>query len=610
LPASALVVTDASQPRPALVRSNAPSPPRVLFLLDTSSSLPPEFLGAQAAGVVHDMGAGVAAIDPASQFAVASVYEGLSGLSNWMSDLDILRTTAASALGYQSALWFSLAEAALTDASVIVFITDGVAEEPPTDLDLQRVSNGPPVVMLGVGDVDQPTLRRMAELSGGTSGAVTQSAEAVTSVASFLRARRSAPLDIQYTASKDGPSSRPVTLQVGKAPVSAPVSYDVPVAGQRSVPDGVAGVYLTLTYDNQSVTRTLAGGTFAANDVVPQATLDEVRLALLGEYAVSFEGGAPTTAQWFDDMAAAKLALEPLWTAAHQHVNGTKLAEALATLQPTIQRTLPVLHTALPAASNSLVFETGLRAVLLASYPVPGKGLRTRADILPFTRFATAVDDDSAFSKTLEASLLLALAEKSVYTTSTVALLEGKSLLGLRDYPDLEEAMPTVAPERRAALKRALEPYENNINVVAQDASVLAFFTIDRRTGSALAIMPDGSGGGLSGDDKRSYDSAMSLANWLSVVGEFGGLGFAFGGVVALSKAILRVITAEALMVAAIGTDEDPGNPFADGGCNLACDLAKSTVSEVFGLGALSKADALADALGPGGYSCGCGSGP
>jgi hypothetical protein len=89
----------------------------------------------------------------------------------------------------------------------------------------------------------------------------------------------------------------------------------------------------------------------------------------------------------------------------------------------------------------------------------------------------------------------------------------------------------------------------------------------------------------------------------ISAMGNFAGASFGFGAVIALQAAILKVVIAEAGMIASIGPDAQGTDPFGKAACGLACDLAKGAISvpvPIFG-----QIEGGAN-VGGSGISCGC----
>ena len=81
--------------------------------------------------------------------------------------------------------------------------------------------------------------------------------------------------------------------------------------------------------------------------------------------------------------------------------------------------------------------------------------------------------------------------------------------------------------------------------MVPVDGSVPAFYVVDPATGSMLAILFDGSGGGLSASDQALASATLKVLDLMSAAGNFAGASFGFGAVIALQAAILKVVIAE-----------------------------------------------------------------
>jgi hypothetical protein len=607
LGASSWKVEEDGVARPFTLMSNDSPFPRVLFILDTSTSLPPAFLGAEAAKVVRQIAERFLLIDPTCTFQVGAVDGGLTTPSTATPDPLKLEADALAVSGYASELWKALDDAAQYSPTLIVFLTDGASDSPPTADQLSRIASSVPAVMIGVGTVDMPSLEKMAAASGGKAFLVSQPDEAVNASATFLKERTEQPVEINYEAPSQGPSTRSVKLTLVGTTKEAQTTYNVPAVADGILPPALCGIHLTVTWGSRTFLRTIVGLPPEKATAIPQALLDEVRYALFGATVISFEGEAPTLSQWIDDYLAAKLSLEPLWNAVQAGDAPAARAAFSAGLR-TLPSGLPNLHLALQEApfSGPVPFSVGLRAVLTHTRVVPGKGTVRRVDILPLTRFASvSTTPQAAFERTLESSLLLSLAESKLFQNSTVSLLENQDLRLLDTYPSVDTDLADLDAATRQTWGKLLEPYAESINVLPKSGKPFAFYCLDPRTGTAIGVLPDGTGGGSSSDPKAVGNAALGLLNWASLLGELGGFGFAFGAFVALQKAILKVIIAEAIAVSQIGGD---GDPFSGKGpiCDLACDLAKSAAWELTGMGKVSKADAWAEAVTGKSIPCGC----
>jgi len=218
--------------------------------------------------------------------------------------------------------------------------------------------------------------------------------------------------------------------------------------------------------------------------------------------------------------------------------------------------------------------------VLVSAYPHPTRGVVRHADILPFTQFATVGGATPAdnFARTLARSSILAMAEEQLYKESTSGLLRGQTLEVLAPYA-VATPFPALGSTGQAAWQTELAPFWDKIAIVPADGSKPAFFVVDPKTGSLLAMLSDGSGGGLSASDQALGDGTLKLLDLMNVVGAFGGASLGFGCTLALGAAILKVVLAEAAMVAQIGPDATADNPFSKAACGLGCDLAKNLIA-------------------------------
>ncbi len=608
LPASAFQVAEQGAAVPFLLTSNASSPPRVLFVVDTSNSLPATFRGAEAANVIRQIAEALLAQDSRCQFSAAAVESGITTPSAYTADLAVLEADCIKLSGYASALWKALAQASDRRPSAIVFITDGIAEDLPMPEELATISAGPPAVFLAVGTVDSTILAQMAAASNGIVFPVTQASEAVSSVSGFLKMRAAEPYTIQYTASEQGPTTRNVTVALASTSQKANGTYEVPAQASRTPRPVLCGIGLTIKYRDIEVTRNLAGHDMESSAAPSADDTERVRFALFGSSVISFEGEAPSISRWLDDLLTAKLSRKDFWDARKRADANGMLAAFSAGITYVPANLVPLHHPLAPSEKGkATTLTSGIRAVMLSSFLVPGKGLVQKADILPMTQFSTpATDDMAGFRQTVERSLLLGLVEKALYNASTAKALEGKTLRGLKSSPVLDIELSDWPEALRNEWKPILRPYADNINLVPSDGTPHAFWSIHRQTGTVVGVLPDGSGGGLSTDDKKLGNVAQNALGWASLAGELGGFGLAFGGFVALQKAILKAILAEADAVSRIGDDEAPPFSLTGPGCDFACDVVKGAVFDHYGLGSLSKLDAWAEALTGKSIPCGC----
>jgi len=308
-------------------------------------------------------------------------------------------------------------------------------------------------------------------------------------------------------------------------------------------------------------------------------------------------------AHWFDDLLTARLSLRQFWEA-RQRGDAKAMMDAYKGGLLQVPAGLMPLHHVLPQSADEVTFEHGLRMVLLSSFSAPDRKRIQRADLLPFTRFSSLGGSDRAnFDATLSRTAVLAVAEGANYQTSTYGRLRDKQLRALPPFASIATELPSLTAAQQAVWMKMLEPYQAGINVIPSDGDPIGFFTIAPDTGSMLAILPDGTGGGFFSRDPGDW--AGAVINIAAVIGDIGGFGFAFGAWCIFAKTLVQLILAATVQIAKM---EGGAPPFSPNGtlCGLACDLAKNTALAALGLGAVSNLDNLVEAATGQGIPCGC----
>lgn len=584
LPPEALTLEEDGVRLGFVLHANVPPPQRVLLLFDTSDSIPAEFRGAAAVDLGRQLATELVAAHPTLQLRAAAIDAGLAAAKgDWTRDPVALAAGVEALTGFGSDMWATLVDARKLAPTVIVLISDGQATDRPELIPQHqpKVAAGVPVVAIGVGPVDEATMATIASLTGGTSTTAERRAEAVAAVAGYVGVREAQPYDLTYQAPAEGAATRTISLAVGPTATAA-ATYDVPVEEERVRAPALVGLYLSVSQGSRRVLRTLAGidpnRPLGFREDVPPQVVEEVRGALFGSALLSVEGAAPTAAAWFDDFLSTKPTLRALWTA----TEGTDLVAIADALQGGIVAIPPVLmalHAPLPGSADerSLTFETGLRAVLYVEQPRLGVGLVQRADILPLADWQTATDDPrDAYRLTLTRTARLAIAEAELFETSAASRIGSRPLTGV----PARTPVPSTGPA--SEWSRLLDAYRDDHRFVPTDTGEFAMWAANMVSGRLLGILPDGSGGGSQTVYEKTVDEAERLLAMLSLIGGLYGAGFAFSAFLALQKAIVNQIVRQAIMVAAIGTEECIDPRFNEVLKNLACDLAKSALPKLY----------------------------
>lgn len=576
LPASAFDLREQGERLPfVLERAQAP-PSRVLFLLDTSGSIPEQFRGERYGASIRTISERLLDAQPDVQFRVATVsFEDADDVTDWTTDLDLLVQGATAAEGFGSALWQALADANKFGPTATVVVTDGRATVDGVSNDLlgepspaQRaaVARGAPALLIGVGDdIDEDMLELLGSTSGGQAFTVDDPDELVDAVAQRLADRMIPPYRLRWTAPTDGPDERRVTVGVPMTGASGEATYRVPPAGERALPEAIAGLYLEVEADRLVTRRHLAGLRDDTDRIggdppaITPAMLEEARRGLFGQYELVVEPSPPTMAHVLDDLVTARLSHEAVVRAVDDDQRRAAVEAGYATVDPNLW---DVAAPVLADDTAPVTYELGPRLWVRSTRIVPGAdsdAVRTSVDVLPHTRFATAdPDPDVAGRATARQSLRIALAEQAFYTSSTAGLLADEDLAATAS---IRADLPDADPDAVDALARAARgwPWRHARRLVPGDGTPTALWVLDEETGTVAGVLADGSGGGSEVEDiNNTFDDAASMLDTVNKLGDlskfFGGpgLSFAFGVWADLEKTKLEKLRAATIMLATL----------------------------------------------------------
>ncbi|MGA9523900.1 MAG: hypothetical protein WBV82_20735, partial [Myxococcaceae bacterium] len=577
LPASAFELTEDGARMGFTLLENAPPPPRVVFVLDRSTSMPADFRGSGAAQLLRDVASALLAKDPRCQFRV-HVIDGNVNDGAWTSDPAELANAAQTQSGSGSGLWKALAAVSSLGASTIVMVTDGAAASGPSSDELAAITLAPPSLFLQVvsGAIDH--LERMAELTGGTVLSTVDHAEASTQIDTFLRARERNAYLLRYHAPSDGVATRQVRLRLKDVAPFADAAYSPPALADRAPRGRVGGLLLAFESTGEpTLTRLLAGDRSPAPDA-PDALFDEVEGAFFGGAEIHFEGGAPTLGAFVEDWLTARLEHEPVLAAlSAPSATVEQLQQAFTSRPPAYHLSSWLPHLALQdQAEEEILHRTGLRAVISARVPRFGAPLLRRLDILPLGHHRSiASNKRRSLESTMAATARFALLEKSWYERSTAALLEGAALTYLRPGYTLASVLPSLPAGTIARWNRAMETYSSWHRLVPSTGAPVAFWAVHPASGELIGVLESGAGGGEGTSNECDLSRLLDGLDRLgSLAGATGALGSAAGTWYSLEITKARKLLAATVVISGgtpMSTDPtDWSDFFGAAGCGAA----------------------------------------
>lgn len=605
LGADAFRVYEDDEPVAFTVRQNQAPPPRVVLLVDASTSMPAEYLGAGAVAFAEDLIGEIYAQFPNAWVKVGTVFVGAAfapgGWATNQLDAEVQAAWLETATG-TSEIYRALAEANEEGPTVIALVTDADATDAASDEYRNAISAGVPVFTIGVGTVVQAHLDAFAELSGGTSTTAADPSAAVTAILDEIGARAAEDYVLTYRAPREGPATRSVRVELDAGRVSTEGTYSVPTS--PTTPPSLSGLYLTVRAGGREYSRAIAGlnrGFTTGWVEVTDAMLADVEAAVLGRVSIAVEGGAPNPSVWLDDWFTEQLSIEPLWEA---YLSGDQ-AQMEAAVENGMVLTPPelfVAHTPLPGSygDSSLTFPTSMRIATYVQKAELGVGYSDQLDLFALGRFSTVADDAAlAWQTTLERTAYLAVMEDALFDTSTLSLLQGIPLRTI-DSGAASIQLADLDPAVTAQWAHLDDPLGIEYQMVLpQGGTPFAFWAVHKETGTTVGVLPDGSGGAT----RKELEANLAATNKvLDVIGNVGTLlGANVGAWVKLEQTKAALLTKATIVIA---TGEDPGgweDPIKGLGCYGLQRALESTVpglSDYFSL--ISKINDVGGVLGAG----------
>jgi len=542
VPASAFVLSDDGSQVPFTLRRTERPTPRIVFLVDNSSSVSEQYRNAGATRVVTEIATAVKAVHPDAEFRAALV--GISGVGSlgWKDDPEVVGDDVDQ-FGIGSALWHSYVDAAALGGNAIVFLTDGVSINPdaepeptaPEEL-VSALKAAPPAIMLGSSTGGEAGLGEAFQGIADTTGGVTLDVEdqdaAIAAVLEQLD-RTLTPYDFLVLADEDNEAverTLTVALADGGLEASAPLER----LPDDSVLPGpaLAGIYLRVNANGRIVDRTLAGLPYRTDDEVTPELIQEVRQALFGAYSVITEAGTPSPSQILDDAIAEVLSWETVFTSDDADEVMAAFAAAHRLPHGQFAFSVPV------DGEGALTWESGLRMWLSTERTAPRGDVdvvRRSLDLLPTNLFHTATADSAESARlTAERTSRLAAIEAALTDTNATERLTGTlSAPGFGD----------MTAEQRLIHDQLTNGWPGTARFAVNEAFDAAMAT-DPTTGTMVAVLPDGTGGGTTEEEiKARFKQAIAMTELA------GGAGGAFKHWAALEKAKLEKLQFATLVI-------------------------------------------------------------
>jgi hypothetical protein len=587
LSGAAFRLTDENKPVRATLGNNLLQPPRVVFILDKSESIPEDFRKEKGAQLIRDFATLVKSELPDARFQMA-------GNSNLTQDMDQLY---AAALEYSfvwgSPLWTALAAAAAADPTLVVLISDGDYDDVPNPAQKDLVGRIRSSAILTVGTVNVEKAQELAAASNGAVYPIASLEEAKAAMLKALRQGRDAVYEASHRAPEDGSGTRQVKVSLkGRPEINATASYLVPPQEKRTTPARLGGLLLDLRWEGEECTRIL-GGTSEVRDETPPSTFEDAAMACFSTFELRFESDFPSAAMVLDDLVQSRLSFEPLFLAARQGDSEALRRAFFSGAWEQFHGDALALATLPLALEDNLGASTSLRAVLGSIKPSLNGPTRASVDILPLGPVRLLQDTPLAsFQQTLRATAALSVAEAALSATSTLPLLQEEPLLYLPK--GIFDQFPSLPPEKLRAWDRMLSSWSGWHKLVPASGEPIGAYAIHKDTGAVVGLLPDGSGGSINlWPPKEQVSWEISLINWASAIGGLLGILSLPGSIwLIFSKAIIKKVLQATLIISTLDAPASQAG-IDDAIKDIACDSLKSILGEILGKAVDSKVAAI-----------------
>lgn len=541
--------------------------PKVILMYDASLSMPKSYSDENMARFIDQLESQILESYPATN------------IQKWATD---------------SNLYSWLRKASASNSDLIIYATDGDqrGDFKPEWQEVYR--SGAPAIILNVKNSSRPhhvtTFETMANATNGIVIPAENQEETKLKIVDYLK-----ELDIPpYVFTSHVPEKKAtyhVQFFMDDQRISAGTSFEFKLFPDDTTPLGseLSGVHLRITYNNNTVRKTLAGydAVLHKNRVPNQSDFLDVRSLLLGGALIGVEGQGATFANRMADLLQYKLAgrdmgealLEnDVQKAREAYENGIYFYDdRLASLMQPLQDQV---------TGRSLTFATGPRMGIITNKIGVGMPHSTVGfDFVKTSNFVTlAADPVEAFKENMRKTAQMALIEDRMFEESTFSLLKNQDLTETRmaknsNWFDKQFDDPVNQFFWRERIYKTKGTYK----IFDKSAQTKAFWEINTSTGELYGMLSNDTAGGVERINKQLNEILRVMDTYLLLLGVMSvrsGIPLAIVGGYGKTLVKLYALASEALVVMdTTGLDEAIKATLAE----LACETYKTIVLGLYG---------------------------
>jgi hypothetical protein len=440
--------------------------------------------------------------------------------------------SAVSRCVSESPIWWAIANQVPKDGvSALVIVSDFRGDDDPTAipaLKKRAAATGVPVALVPVSTtIDQSLIEELVQTLGAVvldHTATDFQLKLTEFLSSTVKRLKTSIYRVSYYIAADqrtNESSRSVEVGLSARPaISATATYHPPPPSSRGQ-IGIAGLYVELGIAGQVSVRRIGGAQidrFGNPVAATSADYEETRALLDGVTTIAFEPGSPTSSQNMEDLLRATLSVEPLANALAKTPQDPNEILAFGGALEYYNSAVSFMVDGQRARASAFAVAPEWLRVIIATEFVANGQLKCNSDIVPEANRSVAASTDgaAAFRDVLRSTIALSLREGIAMQSSAARLLASAPLQCLPSAAD-PKTLSNFTTTDLSRWRFLFDQYGADHIFVPSDPSIPGAWVVDARTGTAVAVFIDGSGGAATCNDISNNAIAQAVLNIIQI---------------------------------------------------------------------------------------------
>lgn len=543
--------------------------PKILFMFDTSLSMPSTYRGKGAEKFQKDLDEKIKAVYPN---AVVNIKE--TGSNIYTSHL----------------------KAAHQEHDLILFATDGDNTDTFNPATAQIFNQGPKTLyikMYNKYDPEYTSVEKIAENTGAEVLDGKDQAKTVEEIVSYLGTLPFPAYKFNYS-SFDIEAKHTAKVTIVETKKTGQGDFKFSPLLDEGLGNRIVGLYLDINISyNRKYSRVLAGWDPLISKKPTKEMALEVHECMLGNTVMSFEREGAATSIRLEEYLKAMMSNQE-WFEAQKEGDTKKAIEALGKGVHTYPQLLLSLMQPLEEAftKNTITYPTGYRIGILKTKP----GLYNQESISSFdyvrsSNYVTITKNNkNSFSETAKKTAQFALLEGSVFENSTLQNLKGKPLV-VQTSEAYKQAIRDKNFGENYNYYRRYISRGKALKFVDIQSKSQSYWTMHHKTGELYGVLPDQTGGGTRSVKEQLLALKEVLNQYEILYAQLGmaalasGSGVMVGIATVYSKTLVKLIAFATESVIIMDANLKDVNGKMDLALQeLACSIAKEIVYAVFGI--------------------------